>query len=133
MARQKIETGLKAIVIGTKNAGKCLQSLARSGSAIGTKLKSISSPMKSGVITHPLINKLGGGVIAASGGMNTLGGGMVKMGDELNPEGTGRFKDVIPLAGNVTFGISSIANKGIVTGGAASFPASMVKLISSTA
>ena len=69
--------------------------------------------MKSGVITHPLINKLGGGVIAASGGMNTLGGGMVKMGDELNPEGTGRFKDVIPLAGNVT-------------GGAAPFPASMV-------
>lgn len=126
VARQKIETGLKAIVIGTKNAGKCLQSLARSGSAIGTKLKSISSPMKSGVITHPLINKLGGGVIAASGGMNTLGGGMVKMGDELNPEGAGRFKDVIPLAGNVTFGISSIANKGIVTGGAASFPASMV-------
>ena len=31
VARQKIETGLKAIVIGTKNAGKCLQSLARSG------------------------------------------------------------------------------------------------------
>lgn len=113
VARQKIETGLKAIVIGTKNAGKCLQSLARSGNAIGTKLQSISSPMKSGVITHPLINKLGGGVIAASGGMNTLGGGMVKMGDELNPEGTGRFKDVIPLAGNVT-------------GGAAPFPASMV-------
>lgn len=126
VARQKIETGLKAIVIGTKNAGKCLQSLARGGNAIGTKLKSISSPMKSGVITHPLINKLGAGVIAASGGMNTLGGRVVKMGDELNPEGTSRFKDVIPLAGNVTFGISSIANKGIVMGGAAPFPASMV-------
>lgn len=125
VARQKIVTGLTAIVAGTRSAGQCLQSLERSGKAIGKALGGFgkSTIGATTVSSHPLINKLGSGVTTAAGGVGTLGGKMVGFGNELNPAGTGRFKDVIPLAGNITFGISSMANKGIVTGGAAPFPA----------
>lgn len=127
VARQKIVTGLTAIVNGTKSAGQCLQSLARSGKAIGDKLSKIGVSKVDGqtIISHPLINKLGGGIIGAASGISTLGGGMVSLGNEFDPN-TGKLKDVIPLAENVTFGISSIVNKGVVTGGAAPLMASGV-------
>lgn len=125
VARQKIQTGLTAIVKGTESVGHCLQSLARSGTAIGKKLGSMGVTQPGGTSTHPLINKLGGGIMAASGGVNTLGGGMVHVGKEFDPTQGGKFKDVIPLAGNMTHGISSMANKGIVTGGAAPLITSM--------
>lgn len=117
VARQKIEAGLTAIVNGTKSAGQCLQSLARSGKAIGNKLKNFGVATD-GTASHPLINKLGGGVITASGGMNMFGHGVEDVGKALDPQ-TGRFKDVIPFVGNMTWAISSGVNKGIMTGGAA--------------
>lgn len=116
VARQKIETGLTAIVNGTKSAGQCLQSLAKSGNIIGTKLKNIG--VTGNTTSHPLINKLGGGVITASGGVNTLGGRMEEFGKDFDPK-TGKFKEAIPFVGNVTFATSSMANRGLVTGGAA--------------
>lgn len=127
IARKKITTGLTAIVKGTQSAGQCLQSLARSGKAVGNMLSSFGTSMvgNTTVTTHPLINKLGGGLTATAAGTNTLGSKMVTFGGELDPDGKGKFKELIPLAGNMTYGLSSIANKGGITGGAAPLPPAM--------
>lgn len=121
VARTKIVTGLTAIVNGTKSAGQCLQSLARSGKAVGNMLSSFGTSKVDNTIvaTHPLINKLGGGLTTVASGTNALGQKMVTFSNELSPAGTGRFKDIIPLAGNITFATSSLVNGGMPTGGAA--------------
>lgn len=118
VARTKIVTGLTAIVNGTRSAGQCLQSLARSGKAVGNMLSGFGKTKGSDVSAHPLINKLGSGVTGAAGGVNALGGGMVAFGNELDPTKDGKFKDLIPLAGNITFATSSIVNGRVITGGA---------------
>ncbi len=86
-ACKKLEEGLQGIAQGITQFGKTLQSISRTGTAIGNSLLSKYSTNK---VEHPILNGLGEGIVAKATGIGTFGSNMSSIGTTFSEAITGK-------------------------------------------
>lgn len=98
-ARQKLISGLTQIAQGVENFGNTLSNISRAGTAIGGGIVNTFGGVK-----HPILTKMGGGMIGGFGAIGTAGTALSTFGANFGAS------QIIPTAGNVARTISGIAN-----------------------